>query len=159
MCYNRQNEANDRTDLVIISNMHHLGDNNMTHEREPQGELSIKTLAMPADTNPAGNIFGGWVVSQMDIAGLNIARRYTPHNVLTVAINPIRFFKPIFVGDFVCCYARPIKTGTTSITVGIETWALAPHAQKRRLVTEGVFVYVAVDEEYQPIPVIHNESE
>lgn len=126
----------------------------MTDSREPNGELSLKTLAMPADTNPSGNIFGGWVVSQMDIAGLNISRRYTPHNVLTVAIEAMQFYKPIFIGDFVCCYARLIKTGRTSISVGIETWALAPHAQQRRLVTEGVFIYVAVDEQFQPIPVI-----
>lgn len=126
----------------------------MNSKRTPRGELSIKTLAMPADTNPSGNIFGGWVVSQMDIAGLNIARRHTPHNVLTVSIDAMQFFKPIFVGDFVCCYAELIKVGNTSITVSIETWALAPHADERRLVTEGTFVYVAVDENYKPISAI-----
>ena len=121
--------------------------------REPQGELSIKTLAMPADTNPTGHVFGGWVVSQMDLAGLHIARRYATQHVVTVAIDSMTFIKPIEVGDFVCCYTRLIKAGRTSITVGIETWALAPHANRRRLVTEGVFVYVAVDEKQQPIPI------
>ena len=125
--------------------------------REPVGQLSIKTLAMPADTNPTGHIFGGWVVSQMDLAGSYIARKYTPSHIVTVAIESMSFIKPILVGDFVCCYTRLIKTGNTSITVGIETWAMGPHADRRRLVTEGVFVYVAVNDSHQPVQLIHPE--
>ncbi len=72
----------------------------MSEIREPQGQLSIKTLAMPADTNPTGRIFGGWVVSQMDLAGLDIARQYSPCHVVTVSIESMKFIRPIFIGDF-----------------------------------------------------------
>ncbi len=118
---------------------------------EPLGDLAIKTVAMPADTNPMGNIFGGWVVSQMDLAGMNVTRRFTRYRTVTVAIEKMEFIEPIHVGDFVCCYAKVIKTGRTSVTVNIQTWALSPEAESRRLVTEGVFVYVAVDKEYKPV--------
>ncbi len=131
----------------------------MSRSAKPEGELAIRTLAMPADTNPSGNIFGGWVVSQMDLAGLNVSRKYSAHNVVTVAIEAMQFIAPAHVGDFVCCYAKLLKLGRTSIHVKIQTWALEPHAEERRLITEGVFVYVAVDEDFKPITVTSHEKE
>ena len=122
-------------------------------DKEPEGDLAIRTVAMPADTNPSGNIFGGWVVSQMDLAGGMVCRKFTHHNVVTVAIEAMEFIAPIHVGDFVCCYAKIIKTGTTSITVKIETWALKPSETERRQVTEGTFVYVAVGGDFRPIAI------
>lgn len=114
-------------------------------QSSPEGELAIRVVAMPAYTNPNGDIFGGWVVSQMDLAGMVYAKRYTQHKVVTVAINSMAFLAPVSVGDCVCCYVRKIKTGRTSLTLQIETWAMAPNAAARRKVTEGTFVYVAVD--------------
>mgnify|MGYP003954973563 CR=1 FL=1 len=125
----------------------------ITSDVNPKGELAIRTVAMPADTNPSGNIFGGWVVSQMDLAGGTVCRKFSCHNVVTVAINAMEFIAPIHVGDFVCCYAEVVKTGTTSMTVNIETWALPPGSMQRHKVTEGVFVYVAVNEKFRPIPI------
>ncbi len=119
--------------------------------KEPKGQLAIRTVAMPADTNPSGNIFGGWVVSQMDLAGATVCRKLTPHTVVTVAIEAMEFIAPIHVGDFVCCYAEVTKTGNTSITVNIETWAVPAGTDKRHQVTSGVFVYVAVDAKFKPI--------
>ncbi len=123
----------------------------MSELKEPVGELAIRTLGMPMHTNPSGDIFGGWVVSQMDLAGLTIAQRYAPCRVVTVAINSMVFIAPIKVGDFICCYASLLKTGRTSISINIETWAVSSD-ESRRQVTEGVFVYVSVDEQGYPIP-------
>lgn len=125
----------------------------MQASAEPQGSLALRTVAMPADTNPNGHIFGGWVVSQMDLAGMMIVRQCTPHKVVTVAIEAMEFIKPIEVGDFVCCYAEVIKTGRTSMTVKIQTWAVRTQQTERHQVTEGVFVYVAVDDNQQPVPI------
>lgn len=116
----------------------------------PKGELAIRTLAMPANTNANGEIFGGWIVSQMDLAGAYVAKRYGRHKIVTVAIQGMDFIAPVSVGDFVCCYVDLIKTGTTSLHVSIETWALGSSPQAYRKVTEGCFVYVALDEEGKP---------
>ena len=92
-------------------------------ERPPQIEPALRTLAMPADANPNGDIFGGWVLAQMDLAGGVVAARRAGGRMVTVAVEAMRFHAPIAVGDLVTCYARVTKTGTTSITVDIETWA------------------------------------
>jgi acyl-CoA thioesterase YciA len=120
--------------------------------KEPRGQLAIRTVAMPADTNPSGNIFGGWVVSQMDLAGATVCRKLTSNTVVTVAIEAMEFIQPIHVGDFVCCYAEVVKTGTTSMTVNIETWAVPAGSDQRHQVTEGVFIYVSVDKSFKPTP-------
>ena len=109
---------------------------------------------MPADTNPTGHIFGEWVVSQMDLAGLDIARQYSPCHVVTVSIESMKFIRLIFIGDVVCCYTQLLKTSRTFIAVSIETWAMAQNTKRRRLVTEGVFVYVAVDEHHNLVGLI-----
>lgn len=119
----------------------------------PDGELAIRTLAMPSDTNVNGDIFGGWVISYMDLAGLSIARKRAKRRVTTVAIDKMVFLSPVRVGDFICCYAKLLKVGRTSMAIKIETFATDELGEERRRVTEGVFTYVAIDEHGKPIPV------
>ncbi len=114
---------------------------------EPRGSLAIRTLAMPADTNPNGDIFGGWLMSQMDIAGGITAHTRAKGRVVTVGVEAMTFHLPVKVGDVVCCYADILKTGTTSIAVLIQAWVLQDRDPTSRvLVTEGTFTYVAIDE-------------
>src|SRR5919107_2946219 len=89
---------------------------------EPQGALTIRTLAMPADTNPAGDIFGGWVMSQMDIAGAICAVERVKGRVVTVAVEAMTFISPVKVGDILCVYTAIESVGRTSITVAVEAW-------------------------------------
>jgi acyl-CoA thioesterase YciA len=125
--------------------------------KTPVGDLTIQVLAMPADTNPDGDIFGGWLLSQMDIAGAYAAKRKTQwrHRVVTVAIEKMCFVKPVFVGDVLRCYCEVAQIGNTSISVAVEAWAERGKEQLRKMekVTEGVFTYVAIDEDRIPIPV------
>lgn len=114
---------------------------------EPKGALTIRTLAMPADTNPAGDIFGGWVMSQMDIAGAIAAVERSQGRVVTVAVEAMNFIAPVKVGDILCVYATIERVGTTSITVGMEAWARRNRIADRVKVTEGRFVYVALTDE------------
>jgi acyl-CoA thioesterase YciA len=123
----------------------------MPDQKVPTGDLAIRTLAMPSDANPNGDIFGGWVVSHMDLAGLSVAQKYA-NRVTTVAINSMVFMAPVKVGDFICCYAELIKLGRTSITIKIETWALN-RKDERRQVTEGIFTFVSIDEKGCPTPI------
>src|SRR5438309_5815357 len=94
----------------------------MQSPEKPKGELVIRTIAMPADTNPNGDIFGGWLVAQMDLAGGNVASGRAQGRVVTVAIDHLVFHKPVFVGDEVSCYVEIIRTGRTSITLKTEAW-------------------------------------
>ncbi|WP_119165774.1 acyl-CoA thioesterase [Algihabitans albus] len=112
----------------------------------PDGEPALKTVAMPGDANPNGDIFGGWVMAQMDLAGAVPAVRRAQGRVATVAVEAMRFHKPVFVGDLVSCYADLVTVGRTSMTVRVETWAERRIVQERVKVTEGIFVYVAIDE-------------
>lgn len=116
---------------------------------EPQGQLTIRTLAMPADTNPAGDIFGGWVMSQMDIAGAIAAVETAKGRVVTVAVEAMTFIAPVKVGDVLCVYTRTERIGNTSITIGIEAWVRRNRLDDRKKVTEGRFVYVSLDEDGQ----------
>lgn len=121
---------------------------------KPKGELAIRSLAMPADTNQHGDIFGGWLMSQMDIAGGVTARARAHGRVATVAVTGFTFHRAVLVGDVVCCYADIQKVGTTSITVGVEAWVLRPQESKEHFkVTEGVFTFVALDDSGQKCPV------
>lgn len=124
-----------------------------SEQEEPRGELVIRTLAMPADTNPAGDIFGGWLLAQMDIAGGVLARARGSGRVATIAVDSMVFHMPVFVGDVVCCYADLVRVGRTSMTFHIQAWALRDAAGERVKVTEGVFTYVAIDENRRPRPV------
>lgn len=117
----------------------------------PKGELSLRSLAMPADTNPAGDIFGGWLLSQMDIAGGLMSRQYSRGRTVTIAINGMTFHKPVFVGDVVCCYCAIERVGRTSLDVRVQAWVVREaHAGERVKVTEGIFTYVAVDDDRTP---------
>jgi acyl-CoA thioesterase YciA len=116
----------------------------------PRGQLAIRTLAMPADANPAGDIFGGWVLSQMDIAGGIAAQQRAQGRVATVAITAMTFHLPVFVGDVLCVYAEEAYVGKTSLAIDIEAWALRQRVGARVRVTEGRFVFVALDEAGHP---------
>lgn len=122
-------------------------------KKEPQGSLAIQTMAMPADTNANGDMFGGWLVSQMDLAGGVIAKLHAKSRVVTVAIDSMVFQRPVHVGDLVCCYADVIKTGNTSITLNIEAWIICCTTNVKHQVTEGVFTYVAIDDDGKPRPI------
>lgn len=125
----------------------------MPHQEEPKGELTLRTVAMPADTNPAGDIFGGWVLSQMDIAGGIAASERANSRVVTVAIEAMTFISPVKIGDVLCVYTTIEKTGTTSISVYMEAWARRNRASDRVKVTDGTFVYVALDAAGKPASV------
>ncbi|OWF77559.1 acyl-CoA esterase [Yersinia kristensenii] len=115
----------------------------------PNGELVLRTLAMPADTNANGDIFGGWLMSQMDIGGAIQAKEIAQGRVVTVRVDGMTFLKPVAVGDVVCCYARCIKSGRSSITINIEVWVKKVSSEpigQRYKATEAVFTYVAVDD-------------
>jgi acyl-CoA thioesterase YciA len=116
---------------------------------EPTGALTIRTLAMPADTNPAGDIFGGWVLSQMDIAGSIAAHERVRGRTVSVAVEAMTFIAPVKVGDVLCVYTTIERVGTTSITVSMEAWARRNRQDDRVKVTEGRFVYVSIDENGQ----------
>lgn len=129
-----------------------------TEVGDPLGTLTIRTLAMPADTNPAGDIFGGWVMSQMDIAGAIAAVEIAQGRVVTVAVDSMTFIAPVKVGDILCVYTRLERVGTTSITIAIESWARRRGQSDRVKVTEGRFVYVALGEDGQKRPVRRPQS-
>lgn len=124
-----------------------------TSQTAPHGELVLRTLAMPADTNANGDIFGGWLMSQMDIGGAILAKEIAEGRVVTVRVDSMSFLKPVAVGDVVCCYARCVRTGRSSLDINVEVWvkkvSSAPIGQRYRA-TEALFTYVAVDEEGHP---------
>lgn len=127
-----------------------------SYSDEPSGDLVIKTLAMPGDTNSNGDIFGGWVLSQMDLGGGIIAKTYSPSGrAVTAAIESMAFINPVHIGEGVSCYAKVIKFGNSSMKIAIETWVYNYSARTHKIVTQGVFTYVAVDEHGKPIS-IHN---
>ena len=117
---------------------------------EPQGNLQLRTLAMPADANPAGDIFGGWVLSQMDIAGGIAASEKAQGRVATVAVEAMQFHRPVHIGDVLCVYSRIRRIGNTSIAVQLDAWALRERIGKREMVTEGIFTFVALGEDGKP---------
>jgi acyl-CoA thioesterase YciA len=119
----------------------------------PRGDLSLRTMAMPADTNENGDIFGGWLLSQMDLAGGIFASKVAGHRVSTVAIDTMTFRKPVFVGDVVSVHTELIRVGTTSVVVRIEAWVMRRAETHAILVTEGRFTYVAIDNEGRKVPV------
>ena len=128
-------------------------------EGPPDAEPALRTLAMPADANPNGDIFGGWVLAQMDLAGGVVAARRAGGRLATVAVEAMRFHAPIAVGDLVTCYAEVVKTGTTSITIDIQTWARRRRGTVEAKVTEGTFIYVAIDDNGRPRPLPEETAE
>jgi len=122
-------------------------------ETLPAGELVLQTVAMPANANAYGDIFGGWLVSQMDLGGAILAHQKARNRVTTVAIDHMSFLKPVYIGDLVCCYAQVIKTGHSSISINIQVWAVRLRIRERVHVTEGIFTYVALDEQGHSKPI------
>ena len=119
---------------------------------QPSGDLTLRTLAMPADANPAGDIFGGWVLSQMDIAAGICAAKEAQCRVATVGIEAMSFLKPIYVGDVLCVYSSIKKLGRTSISIALEAWVLRDRLGDRVKVTDGTFTFVALDDKGNPNP-------
>jgi acyl-CoA thioesterase YciA len=119
-------------------------------EIQPLGDLCIRTLAMPADTNQHGDIFGGWLLSQMDLGGGVFASKIAKSRTVTVAIEAMNFRKPVFVGDLVSVHATLVRTGRTSITVHLEAWVLRRKEMLSILVTDGNFTYVSIDDSGHP---------
>ncbi|MDH4441030.1 MAG: acyl-CoA thioesterase [Rhizobium sp.] len=119
----------------------------------PMGELTIRTLAMPADANAAGDIFGGWVMAQMDLAcGIRAAER-ARGRVVTAAVQEMAFALPVKIGDTLCVYTDISRVGRTSMTLKVETWAQRYLTHVMEKVTEATFVMVALDAEGKPTPV------
>lgn len=125
----------------------------MAAGQDSKKELVIKVVAMPSDMNPGGDMFGGWIVSQMDLAAYLFARKYAQGRIVTVAIDNLVFHKPVYVGDCVICYASLEKIGRTSITLNIEVMVERRDGYAIEKVTEGRFVFVAVGEDMKPVPI------
>lgn len=122
-------------------------------ESPPVAEPALRAIAMPADTNPSGDIFGGWLLSQMDLAGSTVATRRANGRVATVAITGMSFNHPVFVGDEVTCYVSIASVGNTSIATKVESWVRRGIGDGAIKVTEGLFTYVAVGDDRRPRPV------
>jgi acyl-CoA thioesterase YciA len=122
----------------------------------PNAEPALRAIAMPADANANGDIFGGWLLSQMDLAGSSVAIRRAKTRVATVAVTGMSFRRPVFIGDEVTCYAFVTRVGHTSLTVKIESWvrrARGGMGETAIAVTDGIFTYVAIGEDGKPRPV------
>ena len=120
---------------------------------EPRGELAVRSWAMPADTNPDGDIFGGWIMSLMDTAGATTATRLSEGRVVTAAVGNISFLQPVKVGDVVCCYTDTLQVGRSSIRLGVEVWVLRQGRGARIKVTAAEFTFVAIDAGGHPRPI------
>ncbi len=129
----------------------------MSDRPRPKGELTLRTLAMPADANAAGDIFGGWVMAQMDLScGIRAAER-ARGRVVTAAVKEMEFVMPVKIGDTLCIYSDIESVGRTSMTLKIEAWAQRYLSDKMEKVTDAVFIMVALDENGKPTP-IHKEE-
>jgi acyl-CoA thioesterase YciA len=121
------------------------------HDAPPPGEPAIRTIAMPADTNPSGDIFGGWLMSQMDLAGGSAAGRRAQGRTATVAVDSMSFHRPVKVGDEVSLYAEVISTGRSSMRISVEAWR-RPRIGEMTRVTQAIFVFVAIGDDGRPRP-------
>ncbi|MGY6647003.1 MAG: acyl-CoA thioesterase [Salinarimonas sp.] len=122
-------------------------------ENEPRGELTVRTIAMPADTNANGDIFGGWVLSQMDQAGGIAGVERARGRVVTIAVEAMTFIRPVRVGDVLCVYTEIESVGRTSMKIHIEAWARRFQSDLREKVTDATFTFVAIDDEGRPRPI------
>ena len=128
----------------------------MDAPEQPKGELVIRTVAMPADTNPNGDIFGGWIMSQMDIGSGILASKTAKTRVATVAVEGMSFLQPVKVGDTVACYAWVERIGRSSMRIPVEVWVQPYRKTEQTRVTHAVFTYVALDDTGKPVPVIRD---
>ena len=120
---------------------------------EPHGELTVRLVAMPRDTNANGDIFGGWVLSQMDQAGGIAAVERAQGRVVTIAVDAMTFIRPVKVGDVLCVYTAVEYVGRTSLKIHVEAWARRFRTHHREKVTEGTFTFVAIGDDGRPRPV------
>jgi len=127
-------------------------------ENEPTGELCTRTLAMPADTNQNGDIFGGWLLAQMDVSGGVFAAKITKSRNVTVAIEAMNFRKAVYVGDLVSVYGKLVRIGRTSLTVHLEAWVVRRKEMQSILVTDGNFTYVSIDDQGRPQEIKQDQS-
>ncbi|MGA9658972.1 MAG: acyl-CoA thioesterase [Asticcacaulis sp.] len=121
-------------------------------------DLGVLTTAMPADTNPSGDIFGGWLMAQMDLAAGNIAARYSQGRVATIAVDGMVFLTPVQVGDEVSVYARILTVGRTSMKMRVQAYRRLREGEDKIRVTQAIFTFVAIDEMGRPRPVPHHEA-
>ncbi|MBE2895299.1 acyl-CoA thioester hydrolase YciA [Pasteurellaceae bacterium HPA106] len=124
--------------------------------RVSRGRLLLRTLAMPSDTNANGDIFGGWIMSQMDLGGAIMAKEIAQGPVVTVSVDKINFIRPVSVGDVICCYGRCIKVGNSSLKVEVEVWVKKVSTDpfnERYCVTDAIFTFVAIDKNGRPRPI------
>jgi acyl-CoA thioesterase YciA len=124
----------------------------------PKGQLVIQTLAMPANTNANGDIFGGWLISQMDLGAAILAKEISKSRVVTVAMDEIIFRRPVKIGDTLCCYADILRIGNSSIKTHVEAWRLCHLTGEKEQVTEGLITFVAIDHEGKPHTIQKNEE-
>ena len=129
-----------------------MTDRNQQSNRPPDIEPAIRAIAMPADANGNGDIFGGWIMSQMDLAGGSVASVLARGRVATVGVKEIAFHVPVAIGDEVSCYAQLTRRGNTSVTTNIEVWARRRNVEVQVKVTEGEFTYVAIKDDGSPKP-------
>ncbi len=129
--------------------------------RQPRGLLALRALAMPKDTNPSGDIFGGWILAQMDIAGGMLAKEIARGRTVTVSVDKMVFKVPMRVGDTIAIYAELLQVGNASMDIRLEVWAKSfpgEYVAERHLVTEGIFRYVAIDDHGRPRKVPDNSE-
>lgn len=122
----------------------------------PAERPSLRTIAMPGDSNPDGDIFGGWIMAQMDIASGGYASRKVKCRVVTIAVDAMTFLKPVYIGDDVSCYCSVARYGKTSLVVHVETWVQRHHSEVIEKVTEGNFTFVAIDDQGRPTPIVRD---
>lgn len=136
---------------------------NLDSIETPDGTLMLRTMSMPANANPNGDVFGGWLMSQLDAGGAMMAYEMTRGRVVTIAAEKMVFKKPVKVGDVVCCYGRVVHIGNTSLSIKLELWTRRNSSErvKRMKVTETVFTYVGIDDngEKRPLPDFLHERE
>jgi acyl-CoA thioesterase YciA len=125
---------------------------------QPSGELTTRTMAMPADSNPSGDIFGGWVLSQMDIAGGICAAERAQCRTVTVALDGMSFIRPVKIGDILCVYTEIERIGKTSIDIHVEAWVQRDRSRRTVKVTEAKFRFVALGADGRPRPIPNSDQ-
>ena len=133
-------------------------ENPSTTPDRPRGVSSLQTIAMPSDTNWNGDIFGGWLLSKMDLAGAVAPRRRSNGRITTIAIDAMVFYHPVHIGDVITCYTSIEHVGNTSMKIRIEVWEDEGPGKVAMKYTEGVFTYVAIDEDRKPRPIPRDET-
>ncbi len=151
--------STDRPKEAVSDRNRQNGLNTMSAEQRAQNAApTLRTIAMPADTNPAGDIFGGWLMSQMDLAAGTIAALESRGRSSTVSVDAMKFIRPVKVGDEVSLYANLVRVGRTSMLIHVEAWRRARHEDHTERVTEADFTFVALDDDGKPRPVHGDED-